>query len=267
MELSEATGLAGIFVTSLIFKAHSIPLSDRTEWAAQWHQKQGSRIPLRAALEERRRHLAQFAIRRRSERRNKREVYLTISAIVDDYGNGHCPALKDNRCGIYEHRPLTCRTVPLHYSRQPSVLKNYVDQFTATSGYKCDTINSPVILNGSSVISPELRDCRKRAVETAQADRRWKEHMLSAMDDPQAADRAGLPTYEAILRNADNGYATLVPMIVGWRVAEQRGLISSAELSNVCAKQAALIRTQISRRQPAHDLSELLPLYEVGFRV
>lgn len=85
MELSEATALSDIFVTSLIFKARSVPISARTDRAAQWWREQGSRIPLRAAFEEKRRHMAIFASRRRSDRRNEREVYLDISAIVDDY--------------------------------------------------------------------------------------------------------------------------------------------------------------------------------------
>lgn len=264
MELSEATALAETLVTSLLFKAHSIPLSERTEQAAQWWREQGSRIPLRAAFEEKRRHTALFASRRRSERRNGREVYLEISAIVDDYGGGRCPALTNGLCGIYERRPLTCRTVPLHYSRQPSVLQSYIDQFTATPGYECDTTGSPVILRGSSIVSPDLRHYRERAVEMAKADRKWKEQMLSFMDDPKAAERAGLPTYDAILTNTDNGYATLLPMIVGWRIAEYASLITSAELRGICAAQVALIKTEIVRSPSAPDLRELLPLYEAG---
>jgi Fe-S-cluster containining protein len=263
MELSEATQLSSVFITSLVFKVHSLPLSVRTARAAQWWQEQGSRIPLRAAFEEKRRHLARFASRRRSDRRNEREIYLTISAIVDDYGNGQCPALAGSQCGIYDQRPLTCRTVPLHYSRQPSVLHSYIDQFTATTGYKCDVVGGPVILNGSSIVASSLRDARDRAVKTAKADRGWKQHLLSLMDDPQAAGRVGLPTYESVLDNTNNGYATLVPMMVAWRVAEQRGILSSSELASICAEQAALIKAEISRARSPDYLHELLPLYEV----
>ena len=262
--MSEATALAGTFVTSLIFKAHSMPLNERTERAAKWWQEQGSRIPLRAAFEEKRRYMALFASRRRSERRNGREVYLEISALVDDYGDGRCPALAGGLCGIYDQRPLTCRTVPLHYSRQPSVLRNYIDLFTATPGYECDTNSSPIVLNGSSIVSPDLRYYRERAIEVAKADRKWKEHMLSFMDDPEAADRVGLPTYESILNNTTNGYATLLPMIVGWRVAEHGGIISSAELRSICDKQVALIKAETARSPLSQALCELLPLYAAG---
>lgn len=262
IELGEATALADTFVTSLIFKAQSIPLSARTERAARWWREQGSRIPLRAAFEEKRRHLALFASRRRSERRSEREIYLTISAIVDDYGGGRCPMLMGRLCGIYDNRPLTCRTVPLHYSRQPSVLQSYIDQFTATPGYECETTTSPVVLDGSSIVSPDLRHCRDRAVEAARADRAWKAQLLSFMDDPEAASRVGLPTYEAILNNSENNYATLLPMIVGWRVAEYQGIISSAELRSICFKQVALIKAEMARLPSAGKLRTLLPLYE-----
>lgn len=264
MALSEATALAGVFVTSLIFKAHSIPLSERTERAVQWWREQGSRIPLRAAFEEKRQHMASFASRRRSDRRNQREVYLEISAIVDDYTDGACPALTGGLCDIYDNRPLTCRTVPLHYSRQPSVLHSYVDQFTAKAGYECNTATGPVILNGSRVVSPQLRLHRDRAIEVAKADRGWKEQMLLQMDDPETAARAGLPTYEDILINTDNGYATLLPMIVGWGVAESRGIISSDEFRSICNKQVMLIKAEIARSPSFNEFHTLLPLYEAG---
>ncbi len=189
---------------------------------------------------------------------------MTISAIVDDYGNGKCPALQDNQCRIYDGRPLTCRTVPLHYSRQQSVLHSYIDQFTATPGYECNTTTSPVILNGNSITSPDLRAYRTRAIEIARQDRKWKEHMLSLIDNPDTADRAGLPTYDAIVNNTDNGYATLLPTIVGWRVAEYFGLISAVKLRNLCDMQVALIKAETAHLPADNDLSDLLPLYEAG---
>lgn len=264
IELSEATALAGSFVTSVIFKVHSIPLNERTDRAAHWWDKQGSRIPLRAGFEEKRRHLTMFASRHRTEKRNDRDIYLEISSIVDDYASGRCPALVGNLCSIYDHRPLTCRTVPLHYSRQPSILQSYIDQFTATKGYECNTTSSPVVLDGSNIVSPNLRSYRERAIQMAKGDRKWKAHLLSFMDDPEAADRANLPTYETVLNNSENGCATLLPMIVAWRVAEHRGLISPDEFRSICEKQIVIIKAETARSPAAHDLYELLPLYEAG---
>ncbi|MGY2737129.1 YkgJ family cysteine cluster protein [Sphingomonas sp. UYP23] len=123
MELGETAALASTSIMSVPFKVHSIPLDERSLRARDWWREQGSRIPVRATFEEKRRHLSLFASGRRSERRNQREVSLTTSAMVDDYTTGLCPALEDGRCGICEYRPVTCRTVPLHYSRQPSILQ------------------------------------------------------------------------------------------------------------------------------------------------
>ena len=185
-----------------------------------------------------------------------------ISAIVDDYGEGRCPALSDGLCAVHERRPLTCRTVPLHYSRQPSVLKNYLDRFTATPGYECETETSPVILDGSRIMASQLRDDRDTAIGFARGDRRWKEYLLAIMDDPHAAAAHGLPTTDAVFANSNRGYATTLPMLSAWRVAKANGLLSSAMLRDICTLQAALIRSELARLPSAKGLHALLPLYE-----
>jgi len=62
----------------------------------------------------------------------------------------------------------------------------------------------------------------------SKVNRRKKTQLLSLMDDQKTAARADLPTCEDILINTDHGCATLLPMIVGWCIAEFRGIISSA---------------------------------------
>jgi Fe-S-cluster containining protein len=262
MELSEATSLADTFITSLIFKAHSLPLSECHERVLQWHKRLGSRLPRGVALAERRRHLGFLASRRRSERQNGREVYLTITAIVNDYGIGQCPALDNGACGIYDQRPLTCRTVPFHYSRPLSVLAHYLDQFVATPGYRCDTLNGPVVLYGQKISSQEVQHARQQALDIAKADRRWKHHLLCMMDDPKAAEKAGLPTYDDILFNTQNGHATLVPMFAAWRIAEQNGLITTSDLQRLCANQARLIKANFAALGSPQESLALLRLYE-----
>jgi len=265
MELSEATALAGTFVTSLLIRVHSLPLSERSEWAARWWRDRHSRIPLRPALDEAERHLRQFASRRIDKNRS-RQIFLDISAIADDEGEGRCPALADTLCTIYETRPQTCRTVPLHYSRAPSTLENYLDRFTATQDYRCDTSPAaPVILDGNKILDGTIADERARAVALAKADRRWKERLVALMDDPARAAAAGLPTYEAVLSSSDNGYATMLPMIVAWRIAAREGLLTRETLDDVCRKQAALIRARIARNQAveaSNELLDTLALYE-----
>lgn len=264
MELSEATLLAGMFICSAIFKAHSLPLSECHERVTQWHARQGSHLPRGLALAEKRRHLNCFATRRRLERDKGREVYLTISAIVNDYGDGQCPALEGGACGIYARRPLTCRTVPFHYSRPASVLGSYLDQFVATPGYRCETQDASVMLDGIKMVSQEVLRDRQQAMDLAKADRRWKHQLLGVMDDAAAANRAGLPTYDDILFNTNNGHATLVPMLMLWRVAEQHGLMSSSNLQSLCAQQAKLIRANFSALGSYQEVAALLRLYEIG---
>jgi len=262
MELSEATALAGTFVTSLLFKVHSLPISDRSGWADRWARGRGSRIPLRPALDEAQRHLRHFAFRR-IDRTRDRQVFLDISAIVDDDGRGRCPALADGRCTIYEARPLSCRTVPLHYSRAPSTLHAYLDGFTATPGYRCDTSTAaPVVIDGNRVVDSEIELNRKRALILAKQDRQWKERLVAIMDDPTLAAEADLPSYDAVLRNSDNGYATTLPMTVAWRVACAEGLLSSEEVRDLCRRQADLIdRAALNEVPPSRGIDLQPPVF------
>ena len=253
MEMSEATALAGTFVTSLLFKVHSLPISDRSEWSGQWWRGRESRIPLRPALEEAQRHLRHFATRR-IDNKQGRQVFLEISAIVDDDGQGRCPALAGNLCAIYDTRPLSCRTVPLHYSRAPSTLQTYLDRFAATPGYRCDTTAAaPAIVDGNKVLDPQIAADRERAIALAKQDRRWKERLVGIMDDPAQAGAVGIPNYAAVLSNSDNGYATMLPMIVAWRVARDEGLLGDEELRDICRKQADLIRSRATSPREARD--------------
>jgi len=261
IELSEATALADRFVTSITFKAHSLPTSNRTEWAGEWWRHLGSRIPLRPALDEAQRHLGQFASKKLLDKRRDRHVFLEISAIVEDDGMGRCPALIDGLCSIYETRPLSCRTVPLHYSRAPSTLQAYLDGFVATAGYRCDTsASAPAVLDGNRVLDEQLLRHRRQAVELAKADRRWKDRLVGLMERADMAAAAGLPSLEAVLSNSDNGYATILPMIVAWRVARNEGLLSDAELEQVCRKQAKLIRARLAREDGDAAQKALLDL-------
>ena len=262
MELGEATRLADTFIASLLFRVHSLPVSERSSWAGIWWRDRQSRIPLRPALDEAQRHLGHFTSRRRVDKRRDRQILLEISAIVHDGGAGRCPALHDNLCSVYDRRPLSCRTVPIHYSRAPSMLQAYLDQFTATPGYECDTgPSAPVIVDGNKVVDPDLSHHRDQAVALAKADRRWKQALVELMEDEGRAAAAGLPSHDAVLSASDNGYATVLPMIVAWRVARKVGLLSAEQFSRICALQADLIRTQIAR-ESSKELFDLLALYE-----
>jgi hypothetical protein len=84
------------------------------------------------------------------------------------------------------------------------------------------------------------------------------------MDDQKTAARADLPTYEDILNNTEHGCATLLPMIVGWCIAEFRGIISAADLRSVCEKHAMLIKAETAHAPSCGDFRVLLPSMKPG---
>jgi hypothetical protein len=144
------------------------------------------------------------------------------------------------------------------------MLRAYLDEFVATAGYECDVTSGPVALDGSRVISPTLRESRDRAITIAKADQRWKERLLSLMDDPSLAALAGFPTVDAVLENSDNGYATVLPMIKAWQVAEHIGAISALQFREICKQQVVLIEALTTRIASAQPLSDRLALYRAG---
>lgn len=261
MELGEAAALADVFSLSLIFKIHSLPLNEKSSWARAWWKAQDTPLGLRPALEEQARRLKFFAARRHVDRTTERQVFLTLSAIVDDDGAGRCPALSGNRCGIYERRPLTCRTVPLHYSRPPSTLGVYLDRFVATPGYDCETASAPVVLAGAEILADTVRHAREQAVLVARHDRDLKTAIVALMENPQSACDAGLPTFADVLANSDRGYATTAPMLVAWRVALRKGFLDQTTFDNACRGQAALLEAARAKPGCAAAVNENLSLY------
>ena len=248
MELGEATALADQFVTRVIFKLHSLPLYEHGKRARLWWKDQGGGLSVREALEEARRHLAHFSVRDDVDKARGRSLHLTISALTMDREEGRCPALADNRCSIYLSRPLTCRTVPFHYSRPPSTLPAYLDQFASRPGYRCDTgAEAAVALQGGMVEHPLLLRARQDAIAMAEADRDWKAAIVALMSDPDQARAVGLPSYETVLRNSDAGGASLVSMIAPWRVARRVGILSPSQFDEICRRQSRLLSAEIAR--------------------
>jgi hypothetical protein len=148
-----------------------------------------------------------------------------------------------------------------------SVLGSYLDKFVCTSGYLCDTTtDAPVVLDGESITDPLVQEARDEAIRLAESERAWKNAILSLMDDPDAAQAAGLPAYEAVLRNSDAGSATAVPMLVAWRIARNLGILSPDTFVEVCQKQISLIKLELGREpdpELAGDLAARLSDYEI----
>ena len=247
MELSEATELAELFVSSVMFRTFNLPASDRASWARQWWEAQQRSIPLGPALEESRRLLTRFASRKTIDKAHERHRYLVISAMTHDFGLGRCPQLGERQCRIYARRPLTCRTVPLHYSRAPSGLGAYLDAFTRTPGYDCDTsAAAEPVLEGRAILSPAIVEARDAASGLAARHRAWKAALLARMERPLADSSHGLPSLVEVMANGDQGQATTLPMVVAWRVLMDMGGITPDAFALLCRQQMALLRAVIS---------------------
>ncbi|MBX7200926.1 MAG: YkgJ family cysteine cluster protein [Rhodospirillaceae bacterium] len=242
MELSEATRLADVFITRLMFKLHSLPLDARSARVTLWAKREGSILPARKALAEARAWITRFSLHDETDAINERSLHLTLSALPVHGGPG-CPALAGDRCGIYARRPACCGTVPFHYSRAPSTLGAYLDAFVRTPGHACDTSKAaPKVLRGGALAGPALVQLRGDGVALAAADRPWKA-AIAALVRSADAGRAGLPSYAEILRNAATG-ATTVPMLAAWRVARREGFMTVPAFEDVCRKQTMLLRAQ-----------------------
>jgi Fe-S-cluster containining protein len=235
MELSEATALADKFITSLYLRVWSIPLA-----------KGSKRVS--PALDEDRRHVGHFSVRDKTDRPNGRSLHLTISARTIDREKGRCPALIDKRCGIYEERPLSCRAVPLHFSKPDSQLARALDAFVRLPGHLCDTSSeAPVVFDGQHVTDASMQQARVDALNLAKSDLLWKKEILALMDNPTAALAVGLPTYEQVVRHSDSGMAASVSMLAAWRVAKNAGVIAPRSFAEICEKQIALLKAEIAR--------------------
>ena len=257
MELTEATELANKFITRLIFRIHSLPLDTRKNRAVAWWKKSGSSLPMKRALDEARAHVMRFSARDKVDRDRKRTLHLTISALPVHQAKGACPALKAKHCSIYESRPLSCQSTPLHYSRPESELTGYLDRFTKTPGYECDTSSSaPIVFNGDRIDSDTLSAARNEGLSLSQRDRAWKHAIVSSMEGPTAA-ADGLPAYADVLHNSDAGGATTVSMSVAWGLAQRLGMMTSSKFKLACDGQLQLLRTETQQRDGADEQSEM----------
>lgn len=264
MELSEATRLADTFITRAVFKLHSLPLRNHGQQVVAWGKTHGSHLPARQALEEMSAHLDRFAVWSEVDRAHGRSLHLTISALSVQAEAGRCPKLIEDRCGIYEARPLTCRTVPLHYSRPLSTLGAYLDGFVAMPDYRCAIgPEAPVVLRGETVADSKVAQARWEAAALAEADRAWKQEIGIRMRRPDAWV-AGLPSYETVLAHHDAGAASSVSMLVVWRIARTLGLLTPAQFDDLCRRQSALLRAEITRvSNPANgELHAMLAEYD-----
>jgi Fe-S-cluster containining protein len=245
VELSEAAGLSDVFVFRLLFRFYELPrtfadyrASGRTSATSGDH------------FHEKKRLLNSFAVHSRSTRKRQAGKaleftrYLTISALTLDTRSGECSALDNARCSIHARRPLSCRSVPFHYSRAEGSAERDLAAFVATPGYRCATgPDAPIVLEAGRIVDAGYRRARADALALAARDRPWHQAILRRMKTGAMAP--ALPSLDEIQSSAAIA-ATTTSMSVGWQIAAEAGLIGADTYRSLVANQAAVIDRELA---------------------
>lgn len=244
MELSESLALADAFVFRLMFRLYWLPQQLRDFTAGR--EKAGPS----SVFYEKKRLLNAFAARRypakiwRDGKRVPYDKFLMVSALALDTTPGTCTQLTGSDCRIYDRRPLSCRSVPLHYSRTEGSAGADLAAFVSTDGYRCDTSEAaPLVLDEGRIVDPAIKAARAEALAAAQRDRRWSAAIVRRMN----GDDSLLPSLAQIEANAEVG-ATTTSMRPAWQIAADQGLISTGDLKQLVERQLAAIKQEL-----AHD--------------
>ncbi len=262
LELGEAAALADMFVLRLMLRIYSLPraLGDVVTDL--------SRAEASAEFYETKRLLGQFAAAawpakvRRADRVVEYVQYLSLSVLPLDLGSGRCPMLENTQCSIYARRPLSCRAVPLHYSRPACAAARDLDAFVATPGFLCSVgTEAPLVIAADAIVDPAIRAARDHALARAQSDGRWKAAIVTAMK----AQQHGLPSPREVEAKAAAGTLT-APMLGAWRVAVAAGLLDPAEAERLLAVQGDLIGQHLLRPELSADLAATLAPMQRAYR-
>ena len=250
--LSEAAALADAFVFRLMFRLYELP----RKWAPD------PAAPSGEEFYETKRLLAAFAARKYAAKTKlggktvETTRYVTISALTLGSGSGACAALRDGRCGIYDRRPLACRTVPFHYSRPEASAEKDLSAFVETPGYGCETgSGAPVVLDAGRIVDPQAREARSDALDRARHDRSWEEAILRRLKG--GGGDQDLPSLREIEANAAYG-ATTISMGVAWRIAAEAGLMGPEECRRLIAAQQTVIERELAGTAYGSEARETL---------
>lgn len=259
VELSEAAGLADVFVFRLMFRVYSLPRqfeAGRSETSRDFYAKK--RL-LNA-------HAARVSPRRlvHDGRPVDHLDYLMISALSIDTAPGSCTALSSSNCSIYGRRPLACRTVPFHYARAESSAERDLDIFVTTPRYRCDVADSaPVVIESGTLVDPGTRAARSEAMVIVERDKPWKEAIVRAMKTPS---NDSLPRLEDVSANAQFG-ATTTSMRVAWQIAAETGLMRKDETTTLVKTQLATIERELENGRTTRDDRQTLREMEAEYRL
>ena len=238
LELGEAAALADVFVLQLLLRLYSLPRS-LGDYVSELPRDQAS-----AEFYQTKRLLSAFAAASWNAKvqRGGQVVdyvqYLSLSVLPLDLGTGACTALNGTRCSIYARRPLSCRSVPLHYSRADAFAARDLDAFVVTPGYVCATgSDAPLVIADGQIADPAMRAARAAAVARAVADQPWTKAIVKAM---KAESHPGLPSLREVEANAPYGALTTA-MTLGWQIAADAGVMTPADYRAALAAQVAAI--------------------------
>lgn len=237
--ISEAAALSDVFVFRLLFRIYVLQRSAHVD-------ESGARNNEAAIFYQRKRLLNAYAARKSvvkghgSGKATDLTRYLVISALSVDGGLGACSALAGERCGIYDRRPFACRTAPFHYSRPEASTPRYLDRFTGTPGYRCDTgRGAPVVIDGDRIVDPAMLQARADAADRAKQETAWQRAIVRRMTVP-TWNGAGLPRLDQVATNAALG-GTTISMRLAWQIAVEAGLMDAQECNRLLAAQLAAI--------------------------
>lgn len=243
LELGEAEHYADTFVLQLLMRIYSLPRSV-ADYSSQLPREEAS-----GEFYESKRLLDKFAATSwpakvtRTDRIVEYVQYLSLSVLPLDLGLGGCGALSGKSCSIYDTRPLSCRSVPLHYSRSEASAARDLDTFTATPGFACATCSeAPLVISRGEIVDPGMRDARAAALAQAACDAKWKAMLAKAIK----TGAYGLPSRQTVEANAAQGALTH-SMQGAWRVAEAAGAIEASTTNCLLVAQLDLIERELTR--------------------
>ena len=265
IELGEAAALADVFVFRLMFRIYWLPKQLKDFLVTDPQGPNASE-----KFYSRKRLLSVFAARERSvgTRRTGKLVeyskYLTISAITLETKADVCSALNDTQSGIYDRRPLSCQSVPFHYSRTEASPEEDLAAFVTTPGYRCDTgEGAPIVLEGGRIVAADFKAAREAAMIVARKDKPWAEAITRRLKAPSPC-YPGFPTLDEVEANASFA-ATTVSMRVAWQIATDAGMLSQVECNRLVELQLRKISEQLKNGCSA-ETRETLAEMQVEYR-
>ncbi len=255
--LSEAAALSDVFVFRLMFRLYSLPKS-----YADYRRLPGRENTPADLFFEMKRLLSSFAARKYASKNRiggsatENTNYLTISALTLDTGSGKCSALSDKLCSVYDRRPLSCKTVPFHFSRPEASAERELKAFVANPDYRCDTTASaPIAIQNGRLVNRQTLDARRDALKTAEQDHGWGTAIWRQIrTEPK---RYSLPSLGEIEASALAGVLT-TSMRVAWQIAADAGVIGADECKALVMNQMSVINREIALAKCSPEASETL---------